>query len=259
MAHKVLVAAVPFQSLPASDPVLKEYLNYNPLHNMYTKRQNFPDRSPNETDRGGWRGYDRVYSKYLSSYKNSAINLLEVGIYYGYGVLAWQRYFPQGQVTGIEVRYDVYKQREYSTIESKYPEFKKVNLDFFDSTEPSQWSRYRNNSFDVIIDDGHHHPETQLSTFNNAWSKLKPGGLYFIEDISHKYGTDKIDKIDDLLYNLGKEGHTVDLFTHENLGLKHILETPALRKKQRIIPDAPFIYHEYIAVIHKKLKKENDE
>ena len=251
MVHKVLNKAAPFQILPASDPVLKEYLNYNPHHNRYTKKQNFPDRSPDETDRGGWRGYDRVYTEYLSSRKDTAVNLLEVGVYYGYGVLAWQRYFSQGKVTGIELMYDSNKQKEYHLIESMYPEFKKIKLDFFDSTHPAQWSRYRDNSFDVIIDDGHHHPETQIDTFNNAWPKLKQGGVYFIEDISHKYGSDMIDKIDNLLYNLIKSGHIVDVYTHENLGLKHILETPKVRKKQGIALDIPSIYQEYIAVINK--------
>jgi len=192
-----------------------------------------------------------VYTEYLSSRKDTAVNLLEVGVYYGYGVLAWQRYFSQGKITGAELVYDSSRQKEYDTIQSNYPVFKKIKLDFFDSTHPGQWLRYRDNSFDVIIDDGHHHPDTQLETFNNAWPKLKRGGVYFIEDISHRYGTDMIDKIDVLLYNLNKSGHTVNVYTHENLGLKHILETPGLRKRQNIAEDVPFIYHEYIAVINK--------
>ena len=75
-----------YDVLSPSDIELKEYLNYNPVHNAYTKRQNLPGRSPTETDRAGWRGYDRVYTKYFKDIRNDKLDILEVGIKEGYGI-----------------------------------------------------------------------------------------------------------------------------------------------------------------------------
>jgi len=41
--------------------------------------------------------------------------------------------------------------------------------------------------FDFIIDDCVHAPVIQVNTFNNLWNHVKPGGIYFIEDIGKSY------------------------------------------------------------------------
>ena len=38
--------------------------------------------------------------------------------------------------------------------------------------------------FDVIIDDGLHYDETQMTTLENLWSRVRPGGYYIIEDVT---------------------------------------------------------------------------
>lgn len=242
--------AVPYEWLPPSDPLLKEYLNYNPHHNAYTKRQNFPGRNPGETDRGGWRGYDRVYTKYLSPLKEQRLNFLEIGVYYGYGVLAWKRYFTQSDITGVDNTLTDSIKNEFVKIHKTFPEFNDIRIEIFDTTEPTPWNRFIE-KFDIIIDDGGHHPDNQFGTFGNAWPLLKKGGLYFMEDISHRYTDHKLAKIDTLLYNVHRKGNIVEIYSHENLGLKHILENPNLRKQYGIHPNAPDIHKEYIAVIEK--------
>merc|ERR1719253_1185480 len=45
--------------------------------------------------------------------------------------------------------------------------------------EPEGW--------DIIIDDGSHKPEHQIISFQNLWEKIRPGGMYAIEDVETSY------------------------------------------------------------------------
>ena len=241
-----------FSELPESDPELKTFLNYNPDHNRYTAQQNYPGRNPNETDRGGWRGYDRVYSKYFKDIRDTPVNLLEIGIMRGHGLLAWQRYFKAGKVTGIDNEMDSSRILTMHQLALDFPEFKRTKQEYMDSTNPDHWLGFTPGEFDIIIDDGGHHPDTQLGTFACAWKYLKSGGLYFIEDISHRYTEAKLEKLAKMLTTIKDEGHEMEIVHHINTGLDHILNTPSERRKHNIHPDAPNNAMEYIVAIRKK-------
>lgn len=245
--------AIPYTKLPESDPDLKEFLNYNPVHNRYTANQNFPGRNPNETDRGGWRGYDRVYSMFFPQLRDQSIEFLEIGIMEGYGLLAWKRFFPNAKIYGVDNVIEGRRILEMQTIAKQFPMFQKVKTEYFDSTKPDDWLTFSGKRFDVIIDDGGHHPDTQVSTFINAWQYLKPGGLYIIEDISHRYTEQKLDRLHDVLLDVLSVGNDITVYSHHNAGLDHILNTPNLRKQMNIHPDALNIATEYIVAIRKKL------
>lgn len=251
MALNIFYAATPYSALPVSDGELKSLLNYNPHHNAYTAKQNFPGRNPNETDRGGWRGYDTVYSKYLLPLKNDPINMLEIGIFYGYGILAWQRFFPNGKITGVDNVIDVSRIQEFKKIEKDFPDYKKIKKEIMDTTKEDDWLLFLGKQFDIIIDDGGHHPDTQIPTLRNGWKYLKTGGLYFIEDISHRYTDSKLEKLNDELQALKDRGNTVEIYSHVNTGLLHILSNPDLKKRYGVSPQAPMNAEEYIAVIQK--------
>ena len=38
--------------------------------------------------------------------------------------------------------------------------------------------------FDIVLDDGSHDADHMIATFSHAWQLLRPGGVYFIEDIT---------------------------------------------------------------------------
>ena len=92
-----------------------------------------------------------------------------------------------------------------------------INYYIFDSTSYRQTndmlplSRF-GEFFDVIIDDGDHTAVSQVATYHNFKERLKPGGLYFIEDINDKGGS--IKPLWDMLEDLEAEGHKVYRYTH---------------------------------------------
>lgn len=187
--HSVLAS-----SLPPAESDLKKFLSYNPIHHLalYQEKgieadRSFlynPDRELIETDRAGWRFYDRVYSQYFKQLRYEQINLLEIGIEYGYGLLAWSRYFPNANIQGMEL-YSSFES-EYKTIRQNFPKHS-TSIEFnvnADSRVAATWSSlFVNKLFDIIIDDGGHSPRTQMSTIQNGIHYLKDQAMYFIEDI----------------------------------------------------------------------------
>ena len=49
------------------------------------------------------------------------------------------------------------------------------------------WKKINKINFDIIIDDEMHSHDSSLIMFNNCFSKLRPGGMYFIEDVNYRY------------------------------------------------------------------------
>ncbi len=240
----------PFDILPPSVPLIKESLNYNPWHSAYTKGQSVLGRNPNETDRGGWRGYDRVYSHYLKDKLDDDLKLLEIGIHSGYGLLAWCNIFKNSKVYGMENN-DSFMHL-YEKIRSQHKNYANVDFNFGDSRESSTWSVYNKESFDIIIDDGSHEPGDQIKTLGVGFEYLKPGGFYFIEDISKRYYLNKT--CDDVFYELKRlrsDGCYVTVYSHKNEGWERALKDKSLWRKFGITDSTPKIAEDYIAVIQK--------
>lgn len=233
--------------LPCGDE-LKSHLNFNPWYFDFIKTQpKVLGRRLDQTDRGGWRGYDRVYYHYISHLKHNPIKLLEIGVHSGYGLLAWARYFKQGYITGVEI--DEFWKGSHSKIISDYSESERIDFNYFDSRKQTKWG---DQYFDIIIDDGSHLPFDQLQTFQINWSTLKVGGLYFIEDISSRYINPSKEIVFDLLLEMAMLGHRVNVYSHKNEGLEKILSDPKLMKRYKFTEDTPKVAEDYIAVIMKK-------
>jgi len=144
-------------------------------------------------------GYSKVYESIFKNFKNESINLLEIGIgtmipgahstmVHVYGengnykpgasLRAFRDYFPNGSIYGGDVQLDCMFSEE------------RINTFLFSSLEKQECDNALNDlQFNVIIDDGDHSWESQVKTFRNLWHRVKPGGYYFIEDISD-YGRD---------------------------------------------------------------------
>lgn len=240
-----------YDTLPSSDSELKKFLNYNPVHNNYTRKQNIPGRNPNETDRGGWRGYDRVYSKYFHKLKNENLKIMEIGIKEGYGIYAWQNYFTNASLYGIDIDWNPSIIVERNNLKQRHPQFKKARLYNIDSTKEDNWIEFYGKKFDIIIDDGDHHPDTQIATFKSAWKYLKSGGLYFIEDIGHRYGKSSIERLSDFILSYRDEFKDMEIYHHDNVGLKYQLSNERFCK-ERGITENNVSSLEYIVAIRKK-------
>lgn len=139
-------------------------------------------------------GYAPLYRVLFEEMRSRYLNFLEIGIgtmipgarssMVGYALpgyapggslRAWRDYFENGYVYGVDIAPDT--------------QFSEDRIQTFlcnstDQTETEAWIRdNRIPHMDIILDDGCHASESQISTLRNLWPLLKTGGIYIIEDI----------------------------------------------------------------------------
>lgn len=101
--------------------------------------------------------------------------------------------------------------------------------------------------FDIIIDDGGHTMDQQMTSLEFLWKAVKPGGLYVIEDLQTSYwesfGGNHLGRssskettisylyqlVDDLMI-----GRNAKQISHDLLSVDCMAEICALRKKKHI-------------------------
>ena len=138
----------------------------NTLEEIYQKYQT---ESPIAGgDKGTVHSYiTNYYNQSLSSYRESAKKVLEIGINQGHSLMMWNEYFTDAEIIGVDI---------------KIPNID-INCQMIqgDATDPKTFENI--DFLDVIIDDGSHVFKHQIKTFNILFPKLNIGGIYIIEDI----------------------------------------------------------------------------
>jgi precorrin-6B methylase 2 len=114
-------------------------------------------------------------------------NLLEVGLGSGASVKMWRDYLPEAQIHCIEY-FDEENKTKWNSADGNIDS---VKIYRGDSTKIETWDEIPYD-LDVIIDDGDHHPDSQIKTFELAFEHLRSGGYYVVEDLhcgfEQKYG-----------------------------------------------------------------------
>ena len=136
-------------------------------------------------------GYAPLYHTLLYGQREQIRSMLEVGVgtmipgahssMMGYAqdgyapggsLRAWRDYLPNAVITGIDVQQDTQVTED------------RIETFLCDSTDTyAVDNAFGNRTFDFIIDDGSHIDTNQIRTLQNLYRRVKPGGLYVIEDI----------------------------------------------------------------------------
>jgi hypothetical protein len=118
-------------------------------------------------------GYiDAFYNDLLTPLKNKKINLLEIGIHYGYSIMLWHSYFPKASIYCADVTHcDGISHLDRVT---QYTE---------DAYASGLQAKLTGKTFDVIIDDGPHTLESMRYFLTHYPYLLKATGVLILEDI----------------------------------------------------------------------------
>lgn len=179
--------------------------------------------------------YEIMYGQYLLPYyrKNPKMKMLEIGLgcdmSYGPGasVAIFKKLFPAAEIWEGEFNAKcVEKARKNGMLDG----INTVTGDQNDVTVLDRWIEQSGGDFDVVIDDGGHTNCQIWTSFLKLWPTVKPGGLYFIEDMqvakSDHYkdgssalcaeGTNVPDKlkgfIDTMIYDTNRRGDIKFIF-----------------------------------------------
>jgi predicted O-methyltransferase YrrM len=110
------------------------------------------------------------------------VNVLEIGVQGGICLLLWEQYFTNAKtVVGL----DIDTSRVQQKVHQQSISTGKIKILEGDATNP-QTIADLNDTYDVVVDDGSHRLNDQLSSFKLLESRLNPGAIYIIEDIQNE-------------------------------------------------------------------------
>jgi hypothetical protein len=130
-----------------------------------------------KTNKVTHHGYHRFYDYFLVPLKKYKMNVLEIGVDDLRSLKTWLDFFPNANIYGIDINKKDFQYERgciFQGDQSKKKDLEKIVKKI--------------GKCKFIIDDGSHHPEHQLLSFNYLFNKcLDYGGIYIIEDIETSY------------------------------------------------------------------------
>ncbi len=123
-----------------------------------------------------WEHYFDIYDRHFSKFVNSTkpVVVVEIGVLHGGSLQMWKKYFgPNVVIYGIDI-YEECKEFEEDQINIRIgSQADSVFLDSLLAEIPV---------IDILIDDGSHRMNHQISSFNYLFDKISEGGVYLVED-----------------------------------------------------------------------------
>jgi hypothetical protein len=133
-----------------------------------------------------WKGkrkphdYTILYDELFSKWRREFLMVFECGIHSGGSLRAWNEYFSDAVVVGIDVK-------ESSMLD----DVDGVITFWIDQTDQERvrgiLQIFGGRKYEIIVDDGLHRPEGAIPFFTEAFPYLSEDGYYIVEDIKPKY------------------------------------------------------------------------
>jgi predicted O-methyltransferase YrrM len=125
-----------------------------------------------ESDKFFWHGYIQFYEKFFVNRDFKSI--AELGVFKGNSIRWLLERFPNSNICAA----DILPQQKSWPVD---PRVRYFNLDQGNKSQVIDF--YDQENFDLIIEDGSHFPEHQVTCLVEGMKRLLPGGLYVLEDI----------------------------------------------------------------------------
>ena len=141
------------------------------------------------------------YAKRFEPIRNKVKKVLEIGVFKGHSMLLWNDYFPQAKIYGIDIDLNQKHlgQNAKDICEGKdrvkLKEFNACSEVKFKEAMAENWFDMEN-KFDIIIDDGSHHPVHQAQALLMYMPLLADDGIFVIEDIFEKPFWKQVERIE---------------------------------------------------------------
>lgn len=144
--------------------------------NKLSFKEIFFSNQGNASDK--WENYLEIYNEVFQKFRGKHPYILEIGVQNGGNLQNFHRFFENAYIFGLDIDPKVCEMDLGNNIKTfcfSALDRKRIEDSFKDI------------SFDVILDDGSHICQEVIETFHIFFSKLKPGGVYLIEDLHTSY------------------------------------------------------------------------
>ncbi len=125
--------------------------------------------------------YPEIYNLHLSQFRGKPVNILEIGVYQGGSLQMWKHYFGEKcNIFGLDINPSC---KEFEEDQIKI---------FIGDQENRKFLRELKKKLpkiDVLIDDGGHTMNQQITTFEELFPHVKENGVYICEDLCTSYWT----------------------------------------------------------------------
>jgi hypothetical protein len=126
-----------------------------------------------------WMHYFDAYHRHFERYRGQEVYVLEIGVYQGGSLGMWRHYFGErAKVIGID-------------IDPRCKQFEGPNIEILigDQSDRSFLRQVKEAypRIDVVIDDGSHFMQEQITTFEELFPHVHETGVYLCEDLHTSY------------------------------------------------------------------------
>ena len=130
--------------------------------------------------------YEQEFSRHCGA-GGAPAKMIEIGIQSGGSMRMWRERFGQNLevLVGVDIQPNTKAWERFGDEPGSRPG--NVHVEIGSQADPAVFDRINAKypgGFDIVLDDGSHAAAHILATFQIAWKLLRPGGVYFIEDIT---------------------------------------------------------------------------
>jgi hypothetical protein len=124
-------------------------------------------------------GYLDFYERFFEGLRDDPITILEIGVFKGASLKTWESYFPRGRIIGADIDPGA---KQYAT--------SRITIERLDQSNCQDLVDLgvKHGPFDIIIEDGSHLWEHQITTLKALFPFLKSRGYYVVEDLQTNFG-----------------------------------------------------------------------
>tara|TARA_B100000795_G_scaffold252801_1_gene222590 strand:- start:3369 stop:4052 length:684 start_codon:yes stop_codon:yes gene_type:complete len=123
--------------------------------------------------------YLDIYQKYMSHNRLEVKVFVEIGVRDGASVRMWKEYFPNAIIYGIDI--------DPRCIEFAEERIEIIIGDQNDNAFLNSLAAKFGKTIDILLDDGSHITNHQITTFQILYKCVKSKGLFIIEDLANSY------------------------------------------------------------------------
>jgi hypothetical protein len=126
-----------------------------------------------------WVHYFPIYARHLERFRGRPVRMLEIGVYRGGGLDMWSRYLgSEARLVGLDI-----DEAAVRAVRGRFP------VVLGDQQDPAVLLdlHERYGPFDIVVDDGGHTMDQQITTAETLFPLLSDGGVFIVEDTHTSY------------------------------------------------------------------------
>ena len=126
-----------------------------------------------------YHDYLRFYESFFAERRNHDLSILEIGVFNGQSLKTWDEYFPNAKIVGVDI-----------TPSAKRFEDGRIAIEIADQSNIEHLTSValKHGPFDLIVEDGSHMCEHQITSLRTLFPFVRDGGIYIVEDLQTNYG-----------------------------------------------------------------------